>query len=299
MLNFREITLADRATLGQKLRNLQPEISDLNFTNFFMWQHTYVLRICYLEDLDYWVLFARPKRWKPFFFVPIGDWQDEDKLKSVLKYIEDFCQNENLQVFFKRVPESFKNILMRIDPDLSAREDRNTFDYLYSVSELISLAGRKYHSKRNHLNQFLRKYKWEYQVINEEVLAEIMALETDWFNLKLAQQPKISAEDQAMLMVMTNFQQLDVVGGVIRVDGTIQAISVGEILNDNTALIHIEKANTMFSGIYAAINQQFLLNQWQDKEYVNREEDMGLEGLRKAKMSYNPLMLVKKFNLYK
>jgi hypothetical protein len=198
------------------------------------------------------------------------------------------------------VPETFLKNLLGIDPEFESREDRNTFDYVYNLPELIELAGRKYHGKRNHLNQFMRSYKWEYQPMDETVAAECLNLKTEWFDLQIPEKDRsISGETEAMIVVMENFTALNLTGGVIRIDGQIQALTIGEMLNQNMVVVHIEKANTEFKGIYAAVNQQFLIHHWADVPWVNREEDMGIEGLRQAKLSYNPAVMVKKVNVYK
>lgn len=299
MIKFRDIELEDKADFDKVLAQIQPEISDFTFTNFYMWRESYGLTVSFDPDLECWFLQAKPKKWKPFFFTPLCDWSDFSKIQAAFEKLQTYAETEEIQLFFRRVPETAKDLLLKVDPDLHIREDRNTFDYVYQVEDLTNLSGRKYHAKRNHLNQFLRKYQWDYQVITPEILKEILDLEETWFNIRLDQKPNITAENIAMAKVMNQYFQLGVTGGVIRVDRKIQAISVGEKLNRNCAVIHIEKANTDFSGIYPAINQQFLLNHWQEMQLINREEDMGLEGLRKAKLSYYPSLLATKYNLYK
>lgn len=300
MLNFRELTLNDKASMDRLLNKVQPELSDYTFTNFYMWRHTYGLQVAYDESLDCWFLLARPKRWKSFFFAPIGDLSDDEKLKAAADKMFEYCENHKMQFFCRRVPEKFMLQMKALGVGIHYREDRNTFDYVYNTSDLITLSGRKLHGKRNHLNQFLRNYSWEYQPMDATVLEECLKLETDWFNLYTAEKDrKISGETRAMQELMNNFTTLGLVGAVIRIGGNIEALTVGEKLNATTAVIHIEKANIEFKGIYAAINQQFVANQWPDTLLINREEDMGIEGLRQAKLSYNPVALVKKFNIFR
>jgi len=127
-----------------------------------------------------------------------------------------------------------------------------------------------------------------------EIVAECLNLETAWFDVR---NPKPCTENEAMAIVLKNFEYLGVAGGVIRVDGVIQALTVGERLNRNTAVIHIEKANTDYDGAYTAINHEFAAREWSDLEFINREEDMGIPGLRKAKQSYYPVRMVEKFTV--
>lgn len=300
MLNFREITLADKTAFDFVLDQMQPELSDYTFTNFYMWQDTYGLQIAYDEALDYWYILANPPQWKPFFFAPLGDWVDEAKFKAALEKILHYSVDHQMQQLFHRVPEDFVKRVLVLFPQFRTKEDRNTFDYLYNTNDLIELSGRKLHGKRNHLNQFLRSYEWEYQPMDGSVAAECLELDTAWFNLHIPEEDgKISGENRAMIEIFSNFQDLGLTGGVIRIGGAIEALTVGEKLNQGTTVVHIEKANTEYRGIYAAINQQFVIKEWSDTLTINREEDMGLEGLRRAKMAYNPVDLVKKYSIYR
>ena len=300
MTPYKGLSLVDKPSFDRVLEKLQPETSDLTFTNLFMWQDSYQIYTRYMEDADYWLLLAKPQnKWNPFFLPPVGDWTDREKLERVLKFMDHWACEERFNLSLRRVPKRLAEGLYQIDPSLSLREDRRTFDYLYKSEDLVKLAGRNYHGKRNHLNQFQRKYNWEYQRMDSEILRECLMLDAEWCNIKnaLRTDDNLDDEERAIAMVIQNYQDLGVVGGVIRIDGRIQAIAVGEMLNKNTAVIHIEKGNTEFEGIYAAINQQFASGEWANVEFINREEDMGLEGLRKAKLSYHPAQLIEKFSI--
>jgi hypothetical protein len=294
MESFRELTIDDKKDFDRVLALIQPEISDFNFSNLWMWSQTYGLTVRFLPELDYWLLLAQPPKWKPFFFAPLGDWSDDSRLRMVFRELKQIARAAQMQFLLHRTPRFFLERLLKLEPDLQYLEDRNTDDYLYATESLVQLGGRKLHSKRNQLNQFLRKYQWSYQAMDREVVAECLKLETDWFNLKAA-----NDENEAMLRLLRNFASLGVAGGVIRINGQIQALTVGEPLNRDTAVIHIEKANTDYDGIYAAINQHFVANQWPRMTWINREEDLGLEGLRRVKLSYQPVRLVEKYNIFR
>lgn len=296
MLSFRRLNLTDKPSFDHILNILQPEISDLTFTNLLMWECNYGLLVTYLEDLDYWLLMAKPPhpKWKPFFLPPVGDWSNQVALSKVFQLMGETAALEKFDFQIRRAPQTLVAALQQINPELSAKHERNTSDYLYASSDLINLAGRKYHSKRNHLNKFLRQYNWEFQKMTPELAEASLNLETDWFNVK---NPEPCSENEAMAIVLRNFEFLGIAGGVIKVDDSIQSITVGEKLNRNTAVIHIEKANTEYDGVYAAINHEFAAREWAEMEFLNREEDMGIEGLRKAKLSYYPLRIVEKFTV--
>jgi uncharacterized protein len=297
MDSFRKLTVEDKPVLDRNIDFLQPETSDLTFTNLFMWQNSYGLQVFYHQSLDYWFLWCKPPKWINFFLPPIGDWSDPEKVKEALHFMEEWAETSNFPFLLRRTPKRLVNALQKADPTLKIKEDRHTFDYLYLSSDLINLAGRKFHGKRNHLNQFLRKYQWEYLQLDPKLAQECLNLETEWFDLQKKSDSEVSEEEQAMAALLSHFELLEVTGGVIKIDGKIEALAVGEELNTNTAVIHIEKANTEYEGMFTAINQQFAANCWADYEFINREEDMGLEGLRKAKLSYNPIQVLEKYSV--
>lgn len=296
MLSFRKISLEDKPSFDRILNVLQPEASDLTFTNLFMWQCNYGLLVSYLKDVDYWLLMAKPPypEWKPFFLPPVGDWNNQIALKKAFDLMVETATAEKFDLKLRRVPQPLEAALRQINPELAVKLESNTSDYLYASADLINLAGRKYHSKRNHLNKFLRQYNWEYQAMTPELAGECLNLATSWFDVR---NPEPCGENEAMATVLRNFETLGVTGGVIKVDSAIQSITVGEKLNRNTAVIHIEKANTDLDGAFAAINHEFAAREWAELEFINREEDMGIEGLRKAKQSYYPVRMVEKYTV--
>lgn len=175
-------------------------------------------------------------------------------------------------------------------------EDRDDFDYIYSVKELINLTGEKFHAKKNLVNNFVKRYNYEYRVLDDKLIPECLVLHEKWCNLrdcktKLSQ----NVEDRMVLELLKNFSHWKLFGGAILIDGKVQAFTLLEELNKNTAVGHVEKANTEYKGIYQAINQftaEKLLSKY---EFVNREQDVGEPGLRKAKLSYNPVSFAEKY----
>ncbi len=298
MNRYREIELTDKPSFDRILNELGPESSDLTFTNLFMWKHNYGLHISYEPELDYWLIFAQPPspKWKPFFLPPVGDWANREKLHAALELMVATANAADAAFRIRRAPAALVQAIQAAGFPIHQKEERYTYDYLYRTEDLINLSGRKYHSKRNHLNQFQRKYHWEFAKITPEIAAECLEIEQDWFNISKTRE-LLTDEEWAMATVFRNFEALKVTGGVLRIEGQIAAIAVGERLNQNTAVIHIEKANTEFDGIYVAINQQFAANCWQDWEFINREEDMGLDGLRQSKLSYHPYQLIEKYSI--
>ena len=175
-------------------------------------------------------------------------------------------------------------------------EDRDDFDYIYDVKQLINLSGEKYHSKKNLINNFMKRYLYEYRVLDSAIIPACLTLQEKWCDLKdCREETSKNAEDRMVLALLNNFSRLQLFGGAILIDGKVQAFTLLEELNKTTALAHVEKANTEYKGIYQAINQftaEKLLSKY---EFVNREQDVGEPGLRKAKLSYNPTGFAEKY----
>jgi len=161
---------------------------------------------------------------------------------------------------------------------------------------LIDLPGEKYYVKRKNIQRCLRDYKPEYKPITNGIIEQCIKLQTDWCNLRnCASIPELEAENRAIRELFIHFNNLNVFGGVILIDGNVEAFAIGEKLNNDTAVIHFEKANFKISGLYQVINQWFCSNALQDFKYVNREQDLGIPGLRQAKMSYHPAFYIEKY----
>jgi hypothetical protein len=147
------------------------------------------------------------------------------------------------------------------------------------------------------VNKFLKKYPiWSYEKLTRENLAEVITMNDKWFDDRdVANNPGYQDEKQAIMSAFEHMEDLDFTGGLLRVDGEVVAFTLGERINSDTLMIHIEKADTRYDGSYAMINQQYLQNQEEIFSFVNREQDLGIEGLRKAKLSYQPVELLKKY----
>ena len=161
----------------------------------------------------------------------------------------------------------------------------------------MTLAGRKYHGKKNHCNAFVKEYPdYVYEEMNRSNIDECIAFGDMWCERRMGDDPSLVCEKCAIHEALNNFEALKLRGGVIRIGGKVEAFSFGEKINDNTAVLHVEKANPEIRGLYSVINRDFAKNAWGDVTYLNREEDMGIEGLRMAKESYKPEFMVKKYS---
>ena len=178
--------------------------------------------------------------------------------------------------------------------------ERNNFDYVYLAQDLINLSGRKFHAKKNHLNAFRKEYPdAKYLPITEEIIPKCRDELNQWYAAHKHANPDdnfICYERAAIHEIFDHFDAFKLKGGAILLDERVVAFTFGEQLNSDTAVIHVEKADPTIRGIYAAINQNFVAHEWSNMIYINREEDMGIDGLRRAKESYRPIKLIEKFN---
>ncbi len=189
-------------------------------------------------------------------------------------------------------------IIKEACPEMCFRDDRPNYDYIYSTQELIDLKGRAFHGKKNHLNYFKRTYDYKYVELTSDMADDAMEFISE-FN-KRKEVPKhemamLKMEEEAMDDVLRNIEKVGYSAGAILIDGKIEAIAIGGKLGKNTITEHVEKANVNFRGLYQAINNEFCKNVAAKAKYINREEDMGIPNLRKAKLSYNPVKLLEKY----
>jgi hypothetical protein len=186
--------------------------------------------------------------------------------------------------------ESLKN------EGFTIQNKREYWDYLYAMRDLRDLPGSKYYTKRKNIQKCLATYKPTYKPIIDEIVNQCLQLQTKWCDLKTCDTiPGLEAENRAIKETFLHFRDWMVFGGAVLVDGFVEAFAIGERLNKDTAVIHFEKANPNIPGLYQVINQWFCTQALQDFQYVNREQDLGVPGLRRAKLSYHPTAFVEKY----
>lgn len=288
---FRPLSLEDKPLLDSAFQQFPPTNSEFTFTNLFIWRHAYHIKISRLQQFI--CLFAE-KGDHPFFFPPIG----EGEMITCCRILLQSMRQKGISSRLARMPEE---ILSRFDWESEGFEvmlDRDQSDYIYLIEDLVQLRGRKYHRKRNHIKKFKETYPYEYRPLVPELIAECLDLQAAWCDLKQCDlDPSLTNEFIAIKEAFTHFDVLGVKGGAILIEGRVEAFTLGEPLNRDTIVIHIEKANPNFDGLYPTLNQAFLEHHWTGYQFVNREQDLGEEGLRKAKESYFPHHLVNKYVL--
>jgi len=291
MDGFKPLRLEDRKTFDDFFRNDPPRVSELTFTNLFMWRHRYCPQ--WRLHHDGLLIVAHPDSAPYFGFPPVGAADKAEALDALLadlRSIEaepEICRAD--RDFIDRWVDSSRYRVIK---------DRDNSDYVYLAQELIDLPGNRFHGKKNHVNKFVKSYDFEYRALDDSVITRCLDLQESWCELRdCAEDEELFSEDRAVYEALLHHDVLGFQGGAIIIDSRVEAFALGEMLNPDTAVIHVEKANPEIPGIYAAINQLFCKETWSDVKYVNREQDLGVEGLRKAKLSYHPHHLEEKFTV--
>lgn len=189
--------------------------------------------------------------------------------------------------------------MRRVPGRFDAEPSRDDFDYIYNAQDLIELSGRKYHGKRNHISKFTRAFPdWQYEHIDDSNTEECINASLEWCKQNgCSENSPYRHELCAIHKALRERKSLGIIGGLIRIDGKVVALTLGERLNKDTFVTHFEKALGGFEEAYTLINREFAARSLGEYRYINREEDLGIEGLRKAKLSYKPAILLEKFNV--
>ena len=288
MIEFKPIVLCDRDIIEKYLAAEQNMGCEMSFTSMYIWRKAYDMRYAVVEDCL--VLWSKDGSNPAGLRFPVGN---GDRLKAA-QIVCDYMISVGEKPQFYGVTRDVVDFVLQNSDEYEVSDMSKYSDYVYESEKLITLSGKKLHSKKNHLNRFKKTYNYEYLKIKPSDKDEIMKAYDRWAELD---DKYLEAERDSISGVISNLDSLSTKGAMLRVDGEIVAFTLGDRLTDNMAVIHVEKADTSYNGSYAAINQMFVEYEWKEYKYINREDDCGLEGLRKAKLSYQPAFMVEKFKL--
>jgi len=286
---FRPIELEDKALLLGYLEATQPQISEYTFTNLYVWRKSDRTLLSRRGDVLLVKVLKCPDE-REVLLPPLGS---KELRATVPELIEDMRKEEKLPPVYG-VSKNQAEALAKIG--FSAKLDRDNSDYVYLVKDLIELPGTKFHSKRQAIKRCLSEHKCEYVPITPDIVELCLQLQEEWCNLANCNESQgLREEDQAIKETFLHYDHLSAFGAAVSADGGIQAFTVGEKLSNDTAVIHFEKANPKIRGLYQLINQWFCKNALASYKYVNREQDLGEPGIRRAKEGYHPHHMVEKY----
>lgn len=284
--------LDHKPVLDAVFSDLKPAISEFTFTNLYIWRHAYSTRVTRFGEDAICLLAWRPDPEDSFVFPPLGPHASLEHVRECLGLLSREGHDPKLC----RVPRDMIVSLGFTDTEWTIESDRDAWDYVYNIADLIALPEDRYPDKVRHVRQFEKRFTYEYQPLTVDLVPACQELQDLWCDEKHCDlYSSLRAESRAVKEILNSTNGLR--GGVILVNGRVQAFTLGEPLNDDTIVIHIEKASPDLHGAFQIINREFLRNEWSGWQYVNREQDVGDPGLRKAKESYLPTRMIEKFTV--
>lgn len=292
MLSFKRPQLEDKEVLTTYFRKYPSRSCERTFVNVYLWARFYNVGFAMIENTV--VFKSEDEDGKISFAYPVGA---SENVKRALEFLMKYCEEQGIEFSLYNVTEEkFAELDGWYPGEYQIAYDRDIADYVYESEKLVTLSGKKLHAKRNHINKFMAEHEnWSYETLTADNLEECFQMALKWRNENGCEEDE---EKNAEMCVTMNslrlFRELDLTGGILRVEGEIAAFTIGEAICEDTFVVHIEKAFADIQGAYPMINQQFVEHECKDYRYINREEDTGAEGLRKAKLSYRPAFLVEK-----
>ena len=288
MLPFRPTKITDKEDYDKIVKPLNSLLCAHCFVDLFIWKGAYDTQICIQDGF----VFLKQKLGdETIYTFPLGKGDTKKAVEELMQDAKDRGVNFNLAAINNEQKEELEKIM----PDYFDFVDRrDSQDYIYTSESLITLAGKKLHSKRNFVNRFKSENEdnWSYENITNDNIHEAFEYHLSWCALnKDNEDEDIFNETCAISLALKNFDALELKGGLLRLNGKVIAFTLGSRANEDMFIVHIEKADYTISGNYQMINNQFAISNFEGIKYINREEDLGSEGLRKAKLSYNPAML--------
>lgn len=298
------ITTESRELIEKYLNGFEYKTSGLSFGGQYMWREINqfswdmigdYMCICGISHLE-----LEEGIELPFMFPPLtrtGEY-DMDSLRRTIFTAKELFEARGHEFSLRLVPFHLMEIIKEAVPEIKWTDDRPNYDYIYLTQELIDLKGRDFHSKKNHLNYFKKNYEYEYIELTSDLADEAMTFIAEFNSRKDVPEHEMALlkmEEKAMKDVFENIEAVGYSAGAIRIGGRIEAIAIGGRLGRNTVVEHVEKANVEYRGLYQAINNEFCKHVASWAKFINREEDMGIPNLRKAKLSYRPVKLLEKY----
>ena len=293
MLEFRPILISDKPRADALLQSSGPCAATGCFAPLFVWQDFYGTRVCF--DRGPMFLKTDADSDRPTYLFP----RSADVSREQIELLREDAHAHGARLVFSGLCANDKAALAALYPDsFDFCEQRDNFEYVYSADKLIALSGKKLHAKRNFVNRFCRLYdgRWKYISMDERDRRAILDFWHKWHAQNIEKNDSgLEAELGAITCALDNFRALDLRAGGLILDGALVGFSLGCAANRDTFDVQIEKAIGDSDGAYAVINREFAAANCGGFKYINREEDLGHEGLRKAKLSYHPELLIEKF----
>lgn len=293
-MDFRELRLEDRQCLEKSLQSAGIINCDLTFANLYCWNHSYHSEIAYPRDGSIVIRYRYDE--KEYTYTIIAPRESYTRLFAS---VEQYAINNGDNVRYYSLDKEGLKHLRSIRPEIGLHFHRERSEYLYRREDLAGLHGGHLKAKRNHLNRFCSTYSFSYTPLSQSDAPECLELLQIWNGEHHSDgnfaKCEIEKEKESIKTALENFDSLGLIGGAIRIDGRLAAFCYGSTLSQDTFCVHIEKADMRYEGIFVAIAQQFAEHLPSDYTYIDREDDLGIPGLRYSKESYHPCRMIHKF----
>lgn len=289
MLEFHKPVMEDKSWAAPLLKASGYMGCEYTFGNMFLWCGVFGTKIARYRDF---ALAISNEERRATYCMPAGIGDRREAIEA----IRDDARRRGIPFIMHGITPDGIDWLNETYPGKFTYEpSRSDFDYIYSSEDLIGLSGKRYHGKRNHLTYFKKNNDWRYERITPDNLEECRRMNDEWEKLNSERKPEeIATELRAVNHAFNHFEEMGFIGGLIRTQDGVVAYTIGEPINDRCFCTHIEKAFASVRGAYPIINNEFARNELSGYALINREEDTGDEGLRKAKLSYYPTILLEK-----
>lgn len=289
MENFKTISIKDKNLFEKYLLNIPNKSYEYSFITLYLWRNLCNTKFSIINDC---LIIRKELNDDTFFMMPLG--YDSSKLQDLIIKLKKLSPDNNIYLFGD-IEENFINDIKNYtNLPFELIDEKDTFEYIYLTNDLLQLKGKKYHKKRNHYNTFVSSYNYSIEVIdNEEIINDCIHLVNDWHKNRVICCKELLFETSAINDLLHNLNYLNLKSIAIYINGILAGFSIGEIFRD-TAIIHIERCDIKYKGIYSFINNEFIKKDFSETKYINRQEDCGCPGLRKSKLSYYPVYLLRK-----
>lgn len=290
MIEFKPITLEDKALITSYTLSYAPRDCDFSFPNLCAWHFSNESSFAEIENCL--VIRFRTEDNRLVFLMPIGP----GNFRHVVELLEKEAHSEGQPLRLQGNYPEIREKLEKYYPTLFEYTlHREYADYIYLRSDLVELKGKHYQPKRNHVNKFTKEYPYRYTPLSPEMLPQCLEFESRWcMTHDYAEQESLKEERRALTYDIRHYETLGLTGGAIWIENELVAFTFGSPINQDTFDIHVEKANIQIDGAYSIINKEFAAHLPEQYTYINREEDLGVPGLRQAKQSYHPVCLLEK-----
>ena len=284
-MNFKKIELSDKAVLEPFFKNSNELTCEISFVNLLVWQPLY--NNCYCIENDILFLKSYDDNLETYS-LPFGDFD-----LGMQKIIDHHGDTPDI---WAQGGSRFDEFIEKFGQQYDVYESRNEFDYIYNSSDLINLSGKKYHSKRNHISSFSKQHDWHYENVTSNNLEKVKKCAKIWYSQNSGRMDEeLKNESLGVELMLNNMEVLSIKGGAILVNNEVVAFTLGSEINSQIYNIHAEKALAEFDAAYTVINREFAAKNLQSYKYINREDDLGIEGLRRSKLSYKPEIILPKY----